>query len=88
MTTKTEAALRRIREKAPDIAKRAAKTFLQAFIASIPIDAATLAGGWNVWRSTLLSAAAAGLSAVMNAAIAALGNEDNDVSANQQTGEG
>ena len=52
-----------------DIAKRAAKTFLQAFIASIPVDAAFLAGGWTVWRAALLSAAAAGISAVMNLAL-------------------
>ena len=88
MTTKIEAALRKVREKAPDIAKRAAKTFLKAFIASIPIDAATLAGGWNVWRATLLSAAAAGLSAVMNAAIAALEKEESDVHSGDETGEG
>lgn len=49
-----------------DILCRAAKTFLQAFIASIPVDAVFLAGGWTVWRSALLSAAAAGISAVMN----------------------
>lgn len=55
-----------------DIVRRAAKTFLQAFIASIPVDAALLTGGWNVLRATLLSAAAAGLSAVMNLAIAKL----------------
>jgi hypothetical protein len=68
-----------------DIAKRAAKTFLQAFVASIPVDAALLTGGWNVLRATLLSAAAAGLSAVMNLAIAKLQEwlreEDNDGSA-------
>lgn len=66
-----------------DIAKRAAKTFLQAFIASIPVDAAFLAGGWTVWRAALLSAAAAGISAVMNLAIAKLQewlreDDDND----------
>ena len=74
-----------------DIAKRAAKTFLQAFIASIPVDAAFLAGGWTVWRSALLSAAAAGISAVMNLAIAALGREveDYDIqTASDETGEG
>lgn len=75
-----------------DIARRAAKTFLQAFVASIPVDAAMLTGGWNVWRATLLSAAAAGLSAVMNLAITKiqdwLREEDNDDSADQQTGEG
>ena len=53
-------------EKWKDIAIRAGKTFLQAFIASIPVDAALLAGGWNVWRAALMSAAAAGVSAVMN----------------------
>ena len=53
-------------EKWKDIAVRAFKTFLQAFIASIPVDAALLAGGWNVWRAALMSAAAAGVSAVMN----------------------
>jgi len=53
-------------EKWKDIAVRAFKTFLQAFLASIPVDAALIGGGWNVWRAALLSAAAAGISAVMN----------------------
>ena len=65
-------------EKLKDIAVRAAKTFLQAFIASIPVDAALLAGGWNVWRAALMSAAAAGISAVMNFILAALKTEDGD----------
>lgn len=64
-------------DKWKDIASRAAKTFLQAFIASIPVDAALLGSGWNVWRATLLSAAAAGISAAMNFIIAVL-KEDND----------
>lgn len=62
-----------------DIAKRAAKTFLQAFIASIPVDAAFLAGGWTVWRSALLSAAAAGISAVMNLVLAWLQKPESGV---------
>jgi hypothetical protein len=65
-------------EKWKDIAVRAAKTFLQAFIASIPVDAALLAGGWNVWRAALMSAAAAGVSAVMNFILAVLQSEDGD----------
>ena len=61
-----------------DISKRAAKTFLQAFLASIPVDAALLGGGWNVWRAALLSAAAAGISAAMNFVLAAIQSEDGD----------
>ena len=67
-------------EKWKDIASRAAKTFLQAFIASIPVDAALLGSGWNVWRATLLSAAAAGISAVMNFILAALRNGESEES--------
>lgn len=59
-----------------DILERAAKTFLEAFIASIPIDAAMLASGWNVWRATLLSACAAGISAVLNVVLAKLRKEN------------
>ena len=62
-------------EELKDISIRAGKTFLQAFIASIPVDAALLGSGWNVWRSVLLSAAAAGVSAVMNFALSALKSE-------------
>lgn len=73
-----------------DILERAAKTFLEAFIASIPIDAAMLASGWNVWRATLLSAVAAGISAVMNLILAKLRkeNEYGDIrTASDETGE-
>ena len=66
-------------EKLKDIGARAAKTFLQAFIASIPVDAALLAGGWNVWRAALMSAAAAGISAVMNFALACLRKDESEV---------
>ncbi len=67
-------------DKWKDIASRAAKTFLQAFIASIPVDAALLGSGWNVWRATLLSAAAAGISAVMNFILAALKSGESEES--------
>lgn len=65
--------------KGKDIAERALKTFLQAFIASIPVDAALLGGGWNVWRAALLSAAAAGVSAVMNFVLACLREDESEV---------
>lgn len=61
-----------------DIAVRAAKTFLQAFLASLPVDAALLGSGWNVWRAALLSAVAAGISAVMNLALAWLNSESEE----------
>lgn len=62
-------------KKLKDIAERAGKTFLQTFLASIPVDAAMLVSGWGAWRAVLLSATAAGISAVMNLAIAALNNK-------------
>ena len=62
-----------------DISERALKTFLQAFIASIPVDAALLGGGWNVWRAALLSAAAAGVSACMNFVLACLREDESEV---------
>ena len=62
-----------------DIAERALKTFLQAFIASIPVDAALLGGGWNVWRAALLSAAAAGVSACMNFVLACMREDESEV---------
>ena len=49
-----------------DIAIRAAKTFAQAFLASLVVDISRIGGGWNVIRTALISAAAAGISAVMN----------------------
>lgn len=62
------------KQKLKDIAVRAAKTFIQAFAASLTIDAGTLEGGANVWRSVLISACAAGLSAVMNFFVIELSN--------------
>ena len=61
-----------------DIAVRAVKTFVQTFLASLPVDAAMLASGWSVWRAALLSATAAGISAAMNMIIAALDSKDGD----------
>ena len=64
--------------KLKDIVIRAAKTFIQTFLASLPVDAAMLASGWSVWRAALLSATAAGISAVMNLIIAALDNKEDE----------
>ena len=62
-------------DKAKDIAIRAGKTALQAFLAALPITAATLDGGTVVWRSAIIGALAAGISAGMNVIIAALNTE-------------
>lgn len=64
------------RQQAKEIAVRAGKTFIQAFLGSITIDAATISGGVSVWRSVLVSGLAAGLSAVMNLIIATLSTDD------------
>lgn len=53
-------------EKWKDIAERAAKTFLESFLATLPVDAALIAGGWDAWRAALTAAIAAGISAVIN----------------------
>lgn len=58
-----------------DIAVRAGKTALQSFLAALPITAATLDGGASVWRSALIGALAAGISAGMNVVIAALSDD-------------
>ena len=58
-----------------DILIRAGKTALQAFLAALPITAATLEGGRAAWRSALIGAIAAGLSAAMNVMITALGKD-------------
>lgn len=67
--------MKRIRSHWEDILVRAIKTALQAFLAAIPITTATLEGGSAAWRSALIGATAAGLSAIMNVAIAALDDE-------------
>ena len=65
-------------EKWKDIAERAAKTFLESFLASLPVDAALIAGGWDVWRAALTAAVASGISAVINFALYLLRNKDGD----------
>lgn len=57
------------KERAKDICTRAGKTFLQAFIGAISIDALMAAPDRSVWKSMLMGAIAAGISAVMNLAI-------------------
>lgn len=59
-----------------DIAIRASKTFIQAFLASITVDVTLLNANASVLRSVFLSAVAAGISAVMNAFIAKIGEND------------
>lgn len=63
----------KIRAKWKDILVRAGKTALQAFLAAIPFTVTTLEGGKAVWRSALIGALAAGISAGMNVIIAAIG---------------
>lgn len=70
-------------ERLRDLSIRAAKTFVQAFAASLTIDATTIAGGPSIWRAALISATAAGISAVMNFFLICLedqgGSEDEKV---------
>ena len=61
-----------------DIAERAAKTFLESFLASLPVDAALIAGGWDVWRAALTAAVASGISAVINFVLYLLRNKGGD----------
>lgn len=59
-----------------DIAIRASKTFIQAFLASITVDVTLLNADTSMLRTVFLSAVAAGISAVMNAFIAALDDKE------------
>ena len=65
-------------EKWKDIAERAAKTFLESFLATLPVDAALIAGGWNAWRAALTAAVAAGISAVINFILTSIKEEENE----------
>lgn len=65
----------KIKSKWKDIAIRSAKTAMQAFLAAIPFTASTFEGGEAVWKSVLISALAAGISAGMNVFIGALEND-------------
>lgn len=62
------------KEKLKDIGVRAAKTAIQAFLAAIPFTATIVDGDKAVWRSALIGAVAAGISAGMNVVIEALDN--------------
>ncbi len=66
---------KKIKSKWQDILIKAGKTALQSFLAALPFTAATLEGGKAVWRSALIGALAAGISAGMNVIIAALSND-------------
>jgi hypothetical protein len=65
----------KVKSKWKDIAIRAGKTALQAFLAAIPFTVQTIDGGKAVWRSVLIGAVAAGISAGMNVVIAALSDD-------------
>lgn len=65
----------KIKAKRRDILIRAGKTALQTFLAAIPFTVSTFEGGKAVWRSVLIGAVAAGISAGMNVIIAALSND-------------
>lgn len=65
----------KIKAKWKDILVRAGKTALQAFLAALPFTVTTLEGGKAVWRSALIGALAAGISAGMNVIIAALADD-------------
>ena len=66
---------KRLKAKWKDIAIRAGKTALQAFLAALPLTAATFEGGTAVWKSAVIGALAAGISAGMNVIITALDND-------------
>ena len=65
----------KVKAKWKDILIRAGKTALQAFLAAIPFTVQTFDGGKAVWKSVLIAALAAGISAGMNVVIAALSEE-------------
>ena len=52
-----------------DIAVRAAKTFVQAFMGAVSIDILFATTDRSVWRSVLLGGVAAGFSALWNFAL-------------------
>lgn len=61
--------------KIKDAGIRAAKTFAQAFLGAMVIDGTMLTADWTVWRSMLLAATAAGISAVWNLLLAAVSKD-------------
>ena len=65
-------------ERMKDLGVRAVKTFVQAFVASLTIDYTTREAGLGAWRVLLLSATAAGISAVMNFFLICLEDQGGD----------
>jgi hypothetical protein len=65
----------KVKAKWKDIMIRAGKTALQAFLAAIPFTVQTFDGGSAVWKSVLIAALAAGISAGMNVIIVALSDD-------------
>lgn len=65
----------KVKAKWKDIMIRAGKTALQAFLAAIPFTVQTFDGGKAVWKSVLIGAIAAGISAGMNVIIVALSDD-------------
>ena len=57
-------------ERAKDIYKRAAKTFLQAFLGSLSVSIA--AADVTMWKPAVIAAVSAGISALMNTFIVAI----------------
>ena len=66
------------KQKWKDLAERAAWTFVQAFLAALTFEVSDFTGGVRVWRTVLLSALAAGLSAVKTAVLAEITKEENE----------
>lgn len=56
-----------VKEKKDDIARRAIKTFFQAFLSSLTAGSALLPMEMTAWKAALIGAAASGISAVWNA---------------------
>ena len=61
-----------MKAKVKDIVIRALKTFLQAFLGALSVDVMIANPDRNFLKSVLISAVAAGISAVMNTIISAL----------------
>ena len=60
------------KQKWKDLAERAAWTFAEAFLATLTFEVSDFIDGVRAWRAVLLSALAAGLSAVKTAVLAEL----------------
>lgn len=58
------------KQKVKDLLERAAWTFAEAFLAALTFEVSDFTDGVRAWRAILLSALAAGLSAVKTAVLA------------------